>query len=76
MNKRAIVAIMWFLVGCYGGWYLALLLGASDLIGPLLGVVLAAFFAGDPLRVIWTSKSAEAKAARTTYGAPTTTLDL
>ncbi len=54
MNKRIAAAVLWFFAGWYLGGYIALYLGVSDLIGPILGVSAAVLFGGDPLGIIWT----------------------
>jgi hypothetical protein len=51
--KRVLAAILWFYAGWVVGAFVAMLLGFNDLVGPLVGVVAAALFAGDPLYLIW-----------------------
>lgn len=53
MTKRFAVALLWFLAGWYVGGYVAVFLGISDLIGPILGMSAAVLFAGDPLGIVW-----------------------
>jgi len=53
MNKRFAAAVLWFLAGWYLGSYIALFLGISDLVGPILGMSAAVLFAGDPLGIVW-----------------------
>jgi hypothetical protein len=57
MNKRLLAAVLWFLTGWYAGGYLSLIFGVPELVGPLLGLAAAGFFAGDPLGIIWTKKA-------------------
>ena len=40
--------------GSYLGSYLAYVVGLSDLLAPLAGLLAAELFAGDPLGIIWT----------------------
>src|SRR5262249_30041693 len=53
MGKRILAAILWF----YAGWYLGAILadafGLLPILGPWLGAVAAALFAGDPRGVLW-----------------------
>ena len=51
--KRMLASILWFYAGWVVGAFVAMLCGFNDLIGPLVGVVAAALFAGDPLYLIW-----------------------
>lgn len=62
MNKRHAAAALWFLAGWYLGAWVALLIGATELLGPALGIAAAALFAGDPLGIIWTSREEPAPA--------------
>ena len=54
MFKQITAAILWFYAGWYVGASIALLTGLSSLIGPLVGLGAAVFFAGDPFGIIWT----------------------
>lgn len=70
MSKRIAAAVLWFIAAWYLGAFIALLIGVSDLLGPILGTAAAAVFAGDPLGVIWTRRATDA--TRTpALGAPT-----
>ncbi len=62
MNKRIAAAVLWFFAGWYLGGYIALFLGISDAIGPILGISAAVLIAGDPLRVIWPGRQTTAVA--------------
>jgi hypothetical protein len=52
-RKRIAAAILWFFAGWYAAAFAAYLLGAPDVLGPIVGAALAAIFAGDPLGRIW-----------------------
>lgn len=60
MNKRLAAAMLWFLAAWYLGAWVALLLGVSALLGPILGIAAAVLFAGDPLGIIWVRREAQA----------------
>ncbi len=65
MGKRILAAILWF----YAGWYLGAILadafGLLPILGPWLGAVAAALFAGDPRGIIWKRTQPEAEVAET-----------
>jgi hypothetical protein len=63
MNKRIAAAVLWFFAGWYLGGYIALFLGISDLIGPILAISAALLFAGDPLGLIWSGQNVSADEA-------------
>lgn len=54
MSKRLAAAVLWFFAAWYLGAWIALLMGVSEILGPILGIAAAAVFAGDPLGIIWT----------------------
>jgi glycine/D-amino acid oxidase-like deaminating enzyme len=54
MVKRIASALLWFLVGLYGWAFIAAAGGLPLLFGPVVGAILAAVVAGDPLPRIWT----------------------
>ena len=58
MTKRVLAAMLWFYTGWYAGAMLAEYLGVSPLLGPLIGAAAAGLIAGDPRRIIWTSRAA------------------
>jgi len=53
MKKRLAAALLWFYTGWYAGALIAYAVGAPELIGPVIGAVGAAIFAGDPRGIIW-----------------------
>jgi len=53
MSKRLVSLVLWFYVGWTLGAMIALAIGVSGLLGPILGVAAAAIFGGDPRHVIW-----------------------
>lgn len=53
MKKRILAASLWFYSGWYAGILLADTIGVTHLIGPFVGVALAALIVGDPRRIIW-----------------------
>lgn len=63
MTKRVLAAMLWFYTGWYAGAMLADIIGVSPFLGPLIGAAAAGLIAGDPRRIIWTSR---AKAPETT----------
>lgn len=63
MTKRVLAALLWFYTGWYAGAMIADIVGISPYLGPLIGAAAAGLIAGDPRRIIWTSR---AKAAATT----------
>jgi hypothetical protein len=54
MTKRIIAAVLWFYAGWYAGSLVAIALGISPALGPIIGAAAAALFVGDPRRIIWT----------------------
>jgi hypothetical protein len=56
MKKRIAAAFIWFYAGWYAGALIAVLLGISPALGPIVGVAAAGLFVGDPRRIIWTSR--------------------
>ena len=56
MAKRVTSGLLWFFVGLYGWAFVVAVTGITPLLGPVLAACLAAFFAGDPLHVIWTHR--------------------
>jgi hypothetical protein len=56
MDKRVASALLWFIVGWYAWAFIADATGLTPLLGPVLGTILAAFVAGDPLHLIWTRR--------------------
>jgi hypothetical protein len=61
-RKRIAAAVLWFFAGWYAAAFAAFLLGAPDVLGPIVGLALAAIFAGDPLGRIWTPREAPVEA--------------
>jgi hypothetical protein len=54
MAKRLTSLALWFYAGWVAGAFIALVLGLSESLGPIVGAAAAAIFAGDPRRIIWT----------------------
>ena len=69
MTKRVIAAMLWFYAGWYAGALLAEFLGVSPLLGPLIGAAAAGLIAGDPRRIIWTSRAATTSVTTATEAA-------
>ena len=65
MKKRILATFLWFYAGWYAGAILAEMLGVSPLLGPIIGMAAAILVAGDPRRIIWTSRPALPAAATT-----------
>lgn len=55
-TKRLLAAILWFYAGWTAAAFAAMIYGFDGIVGPLAGTVAAAFFAGDPLHMIWHSR--------------------
>lgn len=56
MKKRALAAFLWFFAGWYAGAMLAVLIGVSPALGPIIGAAAAGLIVGDPRRIIWTAR--------------------
>jgi hypothetical protein len=56
MKKRAFAAILWFYTGWYVGALIAVTLGVSPALGPIIGAAAAGLIVGDPRRIIWTAR--------------------
>ena len=70
MTKRVLAAMLWFYTGWYAGALLADLFGVSPFLGPLIGAAAAGLIAGDPRRIIWTSRATAPAPAATTEALP------
>jgi hypothetical protein len=69
MRKRTLIAALWFFAA-WTGW--ELVLQFSDLprvVGPLLGVAMAAFWGGDPFGLVYGKPSAPAAASAVRHAA-------
>lgn len=55
MKKRVLAGLLWFYTIWYAWSMIASTLGVSEMLGPVLGLIAAALFAGDPLGRIWSS---------------------
>jgi hypothetical protein len=71
-RKRIAAAILWFFAGWYAAAFAAFLLGAPDVLGPIVGAALAAIFAGDPLGRIWSPREPAVAADRPATDVPGT----
>ena len=58
MKTRLLSTILWFFAGWYVANILAAVLGASELVGPIVGIAAGILVGGDPFRVLWTPRSA------------------
>jgi hypothetical protein len=63
MTKRIFAAMLWFYAGWYAGALLAEFFGVSPLLGPIIGAATAGLFVGDPRRIIWSARTANATTA-------------
>jgi len=72
MKKRILAMFLWFYAGWYAGAVIANMLGVSPALGPILGAAAAAIIAGDPRRMIWTSRATAAAATTTTASSAST----
>ena len=62
MRKRTLIAALWFFAA-WTGWELALQFAdLPRMVGPLLGLLMAAFWGGDPLGVVYGKPSTPAEA--------------
>jgi len=75
MTKRIAAAVLWFLAGWYLGSFIAVMTGLSDLLGPLVGMIGAALFAGDPFGRIWKPSTEASASTSPAVGAPSAVLD-
>jgi hypothetical protein len=55
MKKRVLAGLLWFYATWYAWGLIASTLGVTEMLGPVLGLIAAALFAGDPLGRIWSS---------------------
>jgi len=62
MIKRLGMSLIWFYAGWYAGAMAAFFGGFTPLIGPVIGVLAAAFYIGDT-RGMWGTRGASAKRA-------------
>lgn len=69
MKKRVLAAVLWFYCGWYAWSVIAWVAGVSDVAGPVVGLVAAVLFAGDPLKRIWYPRPAS-RALLTTSATP------
>lgn len=63
MKKRVLAAMLWFYAGWYAGAILAEFIGVSPVLGPLIGAAAAGLIVIDPLRTIWTTRTAAASSS-------------
>jgi hypothetical protein len=70
MKKRVIAASLWFYTGWYGGATIALALGLSPALGPILAAAAALIVAGDPRRLIWVRSSQDSRAVASSPARP------
>jgi len=57
--KRIAATPLWFLLGWYVGSVAALALGVGPLLAPIMAVAFAGLVIADPLRIIWSSSTAD-----------------
>jgi hypothetical protein len=62
MKKRVFAALIWFYTGWYAGAMIADVVGISPVLGPILGMAVAALIAGDPRGIIWTPRTPKVRA--------------
>ena len=53
MAKRIASALLWFMAGSYAWAFIAYAMDAPAIWAPVVGTILAATIAGDPLHRIW-----------------------
>jgi hypothetical protein len=56
MKKRLLAAALWFYATWYGWSILADMTGMPVMLGPVIGLAVAAFVGMDPLHRIWTKR--------------------
>jgi len=56
MKKRALAGALWLYAGWCLGAAIAWATGVPPILGPILGLAGASFFAGDPLNRIWATR--------------------
>ena len=64
MFKRAASALLWFLAGWYGWSFIASATDLAPVWGPILGTILAAVIAGDPMHRIWAPRGSAERVSR------------
>ncbi len=57
MKTRVLAAMLWFFAGWYIGSYISVFFAITPYVGPVIGTAAAALFAGDPRRIIWSSRA-------------------
>jgi len=63
MKKRLLAGILWFYAGWYAWAMVASLANLPNVLGPLVGLVAAAFVVVDPLRFVWRTRRTALPAA-------------
>jgi hypothetical protein len=58
MKKRLLATVLWFYVTWYGWSILADMTGLPVMLGPVVGLAVAAFVALDPMHRFWTKEPA------------------
>jgi hypothetical protein len=70
MKKRIAAALLWFYTTWYAWAMLASVVGWSELAGPVLGAIVAAVIAGDPMHRIWSRPAEQPEPAVAAIPAP------
>ncbi len=69
MRKRTLIAVLWFFATWTGYELGVQFVGLPPVLGPLLGLAMAAFWGGDPFGVVYGTPAAPAVASAARHAA-------
>jgi hypothetical protein len=62
---RVLSTVLWFFAGWYVANFAVAFFGTNPMLGPVIGITAAVLIGGDPLRLIWTARTARTPATST-----------